>query len=212
MMTSPQPRAAGLLALLPALAASLCCIGPVLALVAGVGSATSALAWVAPARPYLIALTVGALAWTWYRALTPQPTAAAGDCCVPAARPSFWQGRAFLALVTGLAGALLAFPYVAGRLAGGPPPPPVAVGRPAAGVRVVEFRVVGMTCDACTQHIRQEVMKLPGIEQLSVSYPRGRAVVAYRPTQTSIPQLTAAINATGYRVTHTLPANATAHH
>ncbi len=47
--------------LLAALAASLCCITPLLAVVGGLGGVASSFAWLEPFRPYLIVLTVGVL-------------------------------------------------------------------------------------------------------------------------------------------------------
>lgn len=41
-----------------AIAASLCCIIPLLAFVAGVSGMASAFSWIVPIRPYLIAFTV----------------------------------------------------------------------------------------------------------------------------------------------------------
>jgi mercuric ion transport protein len=61
--------------LLAALAASLCCITPLLAVVGGLGGAANSLAWLEPYRLYLVALTVGVLGFAWYRQLRPAPTA-----------------------------------------------------------------------------------------------------------------------------------------
>jgi mercuric ion transport protein len=57
--------------LLAALAASLCCITPLLAIVGGLGSAASTFAWLEPYRLYLVALTVAVLGFAWYRQLRP---------------------------------------------------------------------------------------------------------------------------------------------
>ena len=56
-----------------AIAASLCCITPVIALIAGSGSIASSFSWLAPARPYLIGLTIAVLGFAWYQKLKPQP-------------------------------------------------------------------------------------------------------------------------------------------
>ena len=44
--------------LLTAITASLCCITPVLALIAGTSGIASTFSWIEPFRPYLIGLTV----------------------------------------------------------------------------------------------------------------------------------------------------------
>lgn len=43
---------------LSAIAASLCCITPVLALIAGSSGIASTFSWIEPARPYLIGLSI----------------------------------------------------------------------------------------------------------------------------------------------------------
>ena len=44
--------------LLTAITASLCCITPVLALIAGTSGIASTFSWIEPFRPYLIGLTI----------------------------------------------------------------------------------------------------------------------------------------------------------
>ena len=114
--------------LLTALAASLCCITPLLALVGGLGASAAAFSWLEPFRPYLMALTVGVLGFAWYQKLKPAP--ATDDCgCAADAKPAFTQSRLFLGMVTGLAVLLLAFPYYGARLY---PASPTAAPVPAA--------------------------------------------------------------------------------
>ena len=49
--------------ILSAIAASLCCITPLLALIAGSTGVASAFSWMEPARPYLIGITLAVLVW-----------------------------------------------------------------------------------------------------------------------------------------------------
>jgi mercuric ion transport protein len=46
--------------IITAITASLCCITPVLALIAGTSGIASTFSWIEPFRPYLIALTIEA--------------------------------------------------------------------------------------------------------------------------------------------------------
>ncbi len=203
--STPSPaRSTSLLGtgLLVALASSLCCITPLLAVIGGVGGAASTFSWVAPFRPYLIAATVAVLGFAWYQKLKPRPVRI--DCCGEVEKPALMQSKRFLGGVTVLAAVLLAFPYFSSVFYPATAAPVVARGVAAGPVQVVEFKIAGMTCEACTDHVRHEVVKLAGIERLDVSYPQGNAVIAFHPAQTTIPQLTAAVNATGYRVTQTL--------
>jgi len=48
-----------------AITASLCCITPVLAFIAGVSGIASAFSWLHPVRPYLIVITVLLLGLAW---------------------------------------------------------------------------------------------------------------------------------------------------
>ena len=58
--------------LLTAFAASLCCITPVLALIAGTSGLASSFSWLEPFRPYLIGLTILVLGFAWYQKLKPK--------------------------------------------------------------------------------------------------------------------------------------------
>ena len=80
--------------LLSAIAASLCCITPVIALLAGSSSMAANFAWIEPARPYLIGLSIAVLAFAWYQKLKPVKTNAT-DCCDTTKKASFLQSKAF---------------------------------------------------------------------------------------------------------------------
>src|SRR5882757_2902229 len=94
-----------------AIAASLCCITPVLALIAGSGSIASSFSWIAPARPFLIGLTVAVLGFAWYQKLKPIPVDECG--CAVEEKPRFIQSKTFLLIVTLFAALMLSFPSYA---------------------------------------------------------------------------------------------------
>ena len=95
-----------------AIAASLCCITPVLALIAGASGLTSSFSWLEPARPYLIGVTILVIGFAWYQKLKPKKEI---DCeCDEDQKNSFWQSKKFLAIVTFFAILMLAFPYYSG--------------------------------------------------------------------------------------------------
>ena len=58
--------------LFTAIAASLCCITPVLALIAGASGMASTFSWLEPARPYLIAVTILVIGFAWFQKLKPR--------------------------------------------------------------------------------------------------------------------------------------------
>ena len=79
--------------LLTAITASLCCITPVLALIAGTTGIASAFSWVEPFRPSLIGLTVLVLGFAWYQKLKPRKEI---DCaCETDEKPKFMQSKTF---------------------------------------------------------------------------------------------------------------------
>lgn len=59
--------------ILAALAASLCCIAPLLAIFGGVSGAATYFNWVEPYRPYIIAITILIFAFAWYQKLAIAP-------------------------------------------------------------------------------------------------------------------------------------------
>lgn len=186
--------------LLAALAASLCCITPLLAVVGGLGGVASSFSWLEPFRPYLIALTVGVLGFAWYKQLKPVPADACG--CEADAKPSFMQTKGFLGTVTALALLLLAFPYYGAKLYPAPAAAvPVASNGAAAPMwQTANYRIGGMTCEACAQHVEHAVQQLPGVQTVSVSYAQGTAHVRFDAAKSPAAQVAQAINGTGYKV------------
>ena len=58
--------------ILAAIAAALCCITPVLAVLGGLGSIAATFSFLEPVRPYLIGLTVIVLGYAFYKAYKPK--------------------------------------------------------------------------------------------------------------------------------------------
>jgi copper chaperone CopZ len=184
--------------LLAALAASLCCITPLLAVLAGLGGVASTFAWLEPLRPYSVALTVGALGYAWYQQLNPAPAAGACGCAVEA-KPSLMQSKGFLGIVTMVAALLLAFPYYGAKLYPAPSVP-VATSAAAPVWQTAYYRIGGMTCDACAKHVEHAVQQVPGVQAVRVSYAQGSAQVRFDASKSPAAQVAQAINGTGYRV------------
>src|SRR5690606_41994285 len=98
--------------LLTAITASLCCITPVLALIAGTSGIASAFSWIEPFRPYLIGLTILVLGFDWYQKLKPQKEI---DCeCDTDEKLKFIQSTKMVGIVTVFAIVMFAFPYYSG--------------------------------------------------------------------------------------------------
>ena len=183
---------------LSAIAASLCCITPVIALFAGSSSIAANFSWIEPARPYLIVLSVAVLGLAWYLKLKPVKSTDIDCNCETTKKTSFLQTKTFLGIVTVFAILMMAFPYYAKSFF--PKTEKSATLTIDSKTETVEFSIKGMTCDACEEHVKMEVNKLPGIVSSNVSYTKHNAIVQFDPAKTNSQQITEAINSTGYKV------------
>ncbi len=87
------------------IAASLCCVTPVLAVLAGSSSLASSFSWLAPFHNYLVGFTILVLIYAWYDKLKPSKKI---DCDCDS--QSFFNGKVFLAIVTMFTFIILTFP------------------------------------------------------------------------------------------------------
>ena len=86
--------------------ASLCCITPVLALLAGSSSMVSYFSWLETYHNYLVIFTILVLLYAWYDKLKPSRNI---ECaCCPISR--FFSSKKFLAIVTFFVISMLSFP------------------------------------------------------------------------------------------------------
>tara|TARA_B110000046_G_scaffold54983_1_gene61385 strand:- start:4019 stop:4618 length:600 start_codon:yes stop_codon:yes gene_type:complete len=183
--------------LLTAITASLCCITPVLALIAGTSGIASTFSWIEPFRPYLIGLTILVLGFAWYQKLKPQKEI---DCeCETDEKPKFIQSRKFLGIVTVFAVLMLVFPYYSGIFYPNTEKQIIVVDK--SDIKKAEFKISGMTCASCEEHVNHEVNKLNGIVNSKASYENGNAVIEFDKTKTNESEIEKAINSTGYKVT-----------
>ena len=183
--------------ILAAITASLCCITPVLALIAGTSGIASTFSWIEPFRPYLIGLTILILGFAWYQKLKPKKEI---DCkCETDDKPKFIQSKMFLSIVTAFAIITLAFPYYSGVFYPKTEKQIMVVDK--SDVAMIEFKISGMTCQSCEKHVNHEVNQLNGILSSKASYEEGNAIVEYDRTKTNQTEIEKAINSTGYKVT-----------
>ena len=197
MTTTTQNNKGWVAGLLTAVAASLCCITPVLALLGSASGLASSFSWIEPFRPYLIGLTILVFAFAWYQKLKPQKQV---DCdCEEDNKKSFWQSKSFLGIVTVVAGLLIAFPYYAKAFYPKPQETKVVV-VDKTNIQQAVFKIKGMTCESCTQHVNSEISKVKGIVTFQTSYENANSTVNYDNSKTSIDSIINAINSTGYKV------------
>ncbi len=208
-----------------AIAASLCCITPVLALISGASGAASAFSWMDPLRPYLIAITVLVLGFAWYQIFNKRTLSSVHinkynnqligerkilnprsgkpkkeiECdCETDEKPSFWQSKLFLGIVTGFAVVMLAFPYYSSAFY--PENESNTAIVEVQNIQEVDVDIKGMTCESCNKHVEHEVYTLAGIIDAKADFKTGKALVKFDKSQVDIDSILAAINETGYRV------------
>ena len=196
-MTNKDKNSKGALTtgILAAIAASSCCIPPVIAAIVGVGGAAGTLSWMEPLRPYLIGLAVIAIGYAWYSHLKPKKD---DDCGCEIEKPKFYQTKGFLVGITLFAAISITFPYYSGIFFGDNKKEVIVVDKN--DIQKINFKIDGMTCDACQNHVNHAVNELPGIIDVKTSYSEGNAVVEFDTTQINIMEIEKAINSTGYKV------------
>ena len=193
-MKKEKSKGAAVTGVIAAIAASSCCIPPVIAAIAGVGGASASLSWMEPLRPYLIVLAVVAIGYAWYAHLKPK---SADDCGCEIEKPKFYQTRGFLVGMTLFAAISISFPYYSHIFFSDNKKEVLVVDQ--SNVEKVDVKIDGMTCDACQNHINQSVNSLTGVINVQSSYQTGNAIVEFDKSQTSIKDIEDAVNATGYK-------------
>lgn len=184
---------------LSAIAASLCCITPVVALLAGSSSIAANFSWIEPARPYLIGLSITVLSFAWYLRLKPAKTNDMDCNCETTKKVSFLQSKIFLSIVTVFAILMMTFPLYAKILT---PKPKVQATTFAAldNKQQVKFTIQGMTCAGCELEVNNELSRVDGVIAYKTSYATKSSLVTFDKSKVEVKTIEAAINKTGYKV------------
>ena len=186
-------------AILAAVAASSCCILPLLLGAASVGTVGLG-AVLAPYRPYLIGLTLLLLGAGFYFIYQPQRVGGEAECCDVKAVRTRRMSKAVLWAVALFTGAALAYPeipaYRVSRIAAAAPA--VAAG-PSAKTAV--FTIGNMTCAECTLSIASALKAKPGVLDARVDFAAKQALVQYDPDRVNVATLRMAVEGTGFPVT-----------
>lgn len=202
MSTTKSGSKTWIAGLITATVASLCCITPVLALFSGATGIASTFSWLEPYRPYLIGLTIAVLAFAWYQKLKPKK--ADIDCACEEDKPSFWQTKTFLGIVTALAILLMTFPKYSHIFYPKAEKKQVII-VDKSNILQMKFSIRGMTCEACSETINLALSKAPGVLEYKTDYKDGSSLVKFDNSKTGENDIADAINKTGYKVTDTKP-------
>ena len=170
------------------IAASLCCIGPLLSLSLGLGSFAAA-AWFAQWRPIFLGVTFVFLGLAWYLTYRrPKVDCEDGSCARPpgrTARVSLWLGT-LVALAAAVYPALPAAKHQINTAA------------VAAGDARFSVLIPSMDCPPCAAGIEASLRRAPGVKQAAVDYDSKAAVLVYDPSITSRDKLLSLIDASGF--------------
>ncbi len=205
---SPENKwiGAGLLA---AVAASLCCITPVLAVLGGLGGIASTFSWLDPLRPYLIGFTAIVLGYAFYNAYKPQKEGDLECACDPArpaggdeespAKKNFLNSKAFLWVVTGVSVLMFAFPSYSHIFFLDTNDNIVVVNEN--NITEAKLYIEGMTCTGCEESVNYTLRNQEGVLSAVSSYETGIAYVKYDKSKVKPEQLAQAIeDEVGYKV------------
>ncbi len=202
MSTTKSGSKTWIAGLLTAAAASLCCITPVLALFSGATGIASTFSWLEPYRSYLIGLTAAVLAFAWYQKLKPKK--ADIDCACEEDKPSFWQTKTFLAIVTALAILLMAFPKYSHIFYPKTEKKEIIVVYKSS-IQQVKLNIKGMTCETCTETINLALSKVPGVLEYKTEFKDGSSTIKFDNSKINEQAIVNAVNETGYKVMDTKP-------
>ena len=201
-MSATQPDRAKKLtlggAVLAAIAASSCCIGPLILAALGIGGA-GALAALGAYRPYIVGVTAVLLAGGFYLTYRKPQAVAEGDAC-GCEKPNPRAGRAGrigLWVATGLVVLFVAAPYVI-ACAAGRSQDVSAMTTPGAPVDHAVIRIQGMDCAACAVNIRKTLAKVGGFHDMTLDLKGQSVTVAYEPAIGRLQAYVVAINDIGY--------------
>lgn len=183
--------------IITAITSSLCCITPVLILIAGTGGIASTFAWIEPFRPFLIIITLCVLALAWYNKIKSDKLI---DCdCDVDEKIKFTQKKSFLSYLTLFTILMLTFPYYAHIFY-----PKIInehVINDITKIRNVEITIGGMTCNGCSEHVNLELSKHSGIIESNTSYENGIAKIKFDSSITNLSDIENVINKSGFKVT-----------
>ena len=184
---------------LTAFAASLCCITPVIALLAGSSSIATNFSWIQPARPYLVILSIAVLGFAWYQKLKPAKTKDMDCNCEITNKASFLQTKTFLSIVTVFAILMMTFPLYA-KMFYPKSKAQAAIVAIVDNKQKVNFTIQGMTCEGCEEHVNNELSKVNGVIDYKTSYANKNTIVSFDDLKVDVKTIQTAINKTGYKV------------
>jgi copper chaperone CopZ len=189
--------------LFSAIAGSLCCIGPFVAVLLGASDFVAAGFFVKWRLPFL---SVSAMMLAVAYFLTYRRPKADGCSRIRCTSMSVakWN-KVVLWLATALVIVIAAFPTFSGPVARLFEPESVhAVGRSAVSLCTLELKIPSMECEACAVGIQTMLKKQDGIPLAQINYATRRAIIYFDPTKLSPERIMALIDASGFKAESTV--------
>ena len=185
-------------AVLAALAASSCCLGPLLLAALGVGGA-GAFATLAAYRPYVLGVTVVLLGLGFYLTYrTPEAVMDETCGCDPpngTVRAGKRAGKIGLWGATALVALFASAPPLLARVAAHRSPVDTSTD---VALEHAVLEVHGMDCEACAVSVRQTLQKVGGFRDLTLDLKTQSITVTYEPAPGRLDAYLAAVNQLGY--------------
>jgi len=182
-----------------AVAASICCIGPLVAVTLGVGSLAAA-SGLQKWRPLFLGVTFVLLGVAWYLTYRKPKAQGCAEGTPCAATPGAKGGKFVLWIATAIAVALAALPLYAGAVARLLHPEGAGPARSAgANVASLKVKVPSMDCAACAVNIQRVLRKEEGVARAEVVFKTKEAVIEYDPARISAEKIIAVIDETGFK-------------
>lgn len=178
------------------IAASLCCLGPLVALALGLGGFAGAAVF-AKWRPLLLGVTFVMLALAWYLTFS-KPKTACQDGPLCTIKPSPKWNKLVLWFSTVVVLIAASFPNLSSAILQATQrgaPSALSIGNSA----VLKVQVLGMDCAACALRVQSLLKTQSGVQQAQVSFATKEAVVQYDATRSSPEKIIAAIERTGFK-------------
>lgn len=195
-------------AIFAAVASSLCCILPVVAVMFGLGAFGVASVF-ETLRPYFLVLAVAALGFSFYQAYFRKGACAEDEAC--ATKPVGRLNRLMIWVALAIVLAIGAFPYYSGYVL-------AAVDRynePAVSYASTDSRdaviiadaskhktvvigVSGMTCEDCADHLNIALKRIKGVISAEASYPKKNVTVVYDPQLVTLERIRQGVTDAGY--------------
>jgi copper chaperone CopZ len=181
--------------ILAAISASLCCLGPFIAVVLGASGFAAASAFTRW-RPLLLVLTFAFLGLAWFLTYRRPKTCVEDSSACPITPASRWN-KPVLLLATAVALLFAAFPYLSStvlRLRSS-----LSEQTSITDTAVLKVSIPSMDCAACATTIQHQITEQPGVQKAQVSFDAKQAVVYYLAKRISRDQLIRAINNAGFK-------------